>query len=830
MGAKNKMRVQSQRQPIRGLTTNEVAVRREQGLGSVPPPATSRSYLQILQENVFTTVNIILFSVGFALVLVGQYLDALVSMGVISFNMVISLIQEIRAKGTLDRIALLTRPKATVVRDGREQQLDPGEIVVDDILVLHPGDQIVVDGPIIGDGRVEVDESLLTGESELVTKQEGDRLFSGTYCVAGQASYRAEKIGVQSVAGILTAGARAFRKLYTPLQRDINLIIRVLLLVAIFLEVLLIASTTVSVIPVVETVRMAMVIIWIVPNGLFLSISVAYALGAVRMAGKGVLVQKFNAIESLSHVDVLCIDKTGTLTANALAVEALHPYGMEEAEFRHILGSYIATTSSSNATSAALRAACADQALPGLHIREEIPFASARKWSALVIDDEALRGVYVLGAPEMLQPFLYADAHLGIFLEEQVARGMRVLLFAWHPEPTQLHSIEGEAHLPHGLMPLGAVSLSDTLRPEARETLARLADVGVQIKVISGDHPQTVAALARQVGLAPDIKAISGAELETLDSAQLGQVAQEVTIFGRITPQQKERLVQALRSRGHYVAMIGDGVNDVLALKQANLGIAMQSGSQATRGVADLVLLKDTFASLPAAFREGQRIQNGMQDILKLFLTRVLSMILLLISIAFIGGFPFQPRQTSIITFLTVGVPAVALAYWASPGHVSHIGLFRSLARFVLPASLTFCLVAIGIYLAVLLPAIATLPPPGNPYREGALPLAQTALTVFTVLCGLTLVIFVQPPSQPDQNGHRGNWYPTLLALGLFACLVGVLAISPVRAFFNLQALDVFDFLIIGGAVVLWGVLLQTIWHFHLFERFLQLAWEDASN
>ncbi len=822
--------MQSQRQPILGLTSEEVVARRNQGLGSVPPPATSRSYLQIIRENVFTTVNIILFSVGFALVLVGQYLDALVSVGVISFNLVISLIQEIRAKGTLDRIALLTRPKATVVRDGREQQLDPGEIVVDDILVLHPGDQIVVDGPIISDGRVEVDESLLTGESELVVKREGDRLFSGTYCVAGQASYRAEKVGVQSVAGILTVGARAFRNMYTPLQRDINLIIRVLLLVAIFLEVLLIASSLVSMIPVVETVRMAMVIISIVPNGLFLSISVAYALGAVRMAGKGALVQKLNAIESMSHVDVLCTDKTGTLTANTLTVETLHPYGMEENTFRRALGSYITATTSSNATSAALRATCADQVQPVLSIREEIPFSSERKWSALVVDEESMRGVYVLGAPEMLQPYLSADTHLGTFLEEQTARGMRVLLLAWHPEPTQLQPREGEVQVPDGLIPLGEVSLRDTLRPEARETLARLTDVGVQIKVISGDNPQTVAALARQVGLAVDILVISGEELETLDATQLAQVAQEVTIFGRITPQQKERLVQALRSRGHYVAMIGDGVNDVLALKQANLGIAMQSGSQATRGVADLVLLKDTFASLPAAFREGQRIQNGMHDILKLFLTRVLSVTLLLISIAFIGGFAFQPRQTSIITFLTVGVPAVALAYWARPGHVSHNSLFRSLALFVLPASLTFCLVAIGVYLAVLLPALATLPEPGNPYREGALPLAQTALTVFMVLCGLILIICVQPPWQANRDSHHGNWYPTLLALGLFVCLVGVLFITPLRALFNLQALDAFDFLIVGGAVVLWGVLLLTIWHFHLFERFLQMEWKDISN
>ncbi len=775
-----------------------------------------------------TTVNIILFSIGFALVLVGQYLDALVSVGVISFNLVISLIQEIRAKRTLDRIALLTRPQATVVRDGREQQLDPGEIVVDDVLVVHPGDQIVVDGPITS-GRVEVDESLLTGESDLVAKHEGDRLYSGTFCVAGQACYRAENMGIRSVAGILTVGARAYREIYTPLQQDINLIIRILLLVAIFLEVLLIVASRVSVIPMVETVRMAMVIIGIVPNGLFLSISVAYALGAVRMAGKGALVQKFNAVESLSHVDVLCTDKTGTLTANALAVEALHPYGMEEAEFGRVLGSYITATSSGNATSAAIRAACAQQAQPGLHVREEIPFSSARKWSALVVDDEALRGVYVLGAPEMLQPFLHADARLGTFLEEQVARGMRALLFAWYPEPIGLQVPEGEAHLPHGLMPLGAVSLRDTLRPEAHDTLIHLSDVGVQIKVISGDHPQTVAALAKQVGLAPESKAVSGAELEDLDDAQLAEVAQEVTIFGRITPRQKERLVRALRSRDHYVAMIGDGVNDVLALKQANLGIAMQSGSQATRGVADLVLLKDTFAPLPAAFREGQRIRNGMSDILKLFLTRVLSVTLLLISIAFIGGFPFQPRQTSILTFLTVGVPALALAYWARPGHVTQQGLIRSLVRFMLPASLTFCLVAIGVYLVVLLPAVATLPPPANPYREGALPLAQTALTVFAVLCGLAVVLFVRPPARLDQHGQCRNWPPTLLVLGLFACLIGVMAVAPLRAFFNLQTLDAFDYLIIGGASVMWAALVQTIWHFHLFERFLKLDWRGET-
>jgi cation-transporting ATPase E len=300
---------QDQRYAFHGLSAQEVEKRRARGLGCVPPPSTGRSYARIIYENVFNTVNTILFSIALALVLLGQYLDAFISVGVISFNLIISLIQEVRAKRTLDHIALLTRPKATVLRDGREQQIEPEAVVADDMMIVHPGDQIVVDGPVVGSGCVEVDESLLTGEPDLISKCEGNRLYSGTFCVTGSTRYRAEKIGIQSVAGVLTTGARAYRDMPTPLQREIDLIIRVLLFVALFLEVLLLAASIVSVIPIVETVRMAMVIIGIVPNGLFLSISVAYALGAVRIVGKGALVQKFNAIESLSHVDVLCTDK-----------------------------------------------------------------------------------------------------------------------------------------------------------------------------------------------------------------------------------------------------------------------------------------------------------------------------------------------------------------------------------------------------------------------------------------------------------------------------------------------------------------------------------------
>lgn len=812
--------------PVSGLQTSEVLERRTRGLGSVSPPTSGRSSTQIFRENVLTTVNIILFSIALALVLLGQYLDALISVGVISFNMIISLIQEVRAKHILDRISLLHRPKILVLRDGQATRIEPEELVVGDIVILQAGDQIVADGPVVGDTHIEVDESLLTGESDLIVKGKDDSLYSGTFCVTGHTYYRAEKVGRESVAGELTTKTRAYRAMYTPLQQEVNLIVRILLFVALFLEVLLVASALVSFIPIVETVRMAMVIIGIVPNGLFLSISVTYALEALHIAGKGVLVQRFNAIESLSHVDVLCTDKTGTLTTNELEVVALHPYGMDETTLRLILGRYVSHASSRNATSQAIESALQGQPVQDLHVCEEIPFSSARKWSALVIDDPVMHGFYTLGAPEILQPFLLPDSDLGSFVEQEAAQGRRVLLFAYSGKLPQMHPSLGETHPPQGLTPLGAVSLQETLRSEARETLAQFVTLGVLVKVISGDHPQTVAALAQQIGLGTAVRSISGTELEQIDDTQLTQTVEETTIFGRITPQQKARVVQALRKSGHYVAMIGDGVNDLLALKQANLGIAMQAGSQATRSAADLVLLQDTFAPLPLAVLGGQRIRNGMQDILKLFLARVATVTLLLIAIAFVGSFPFQPRQTSLLTLFTVGVPSLAFAYWARPGRVARENSLHEVVRFVLPVAFLTCLIALGVYLAVLIPASRTLPVPANPYREGALPLAQTALTVFSVLSGLILVIFVEPPSRsrPGATGHYNNWPPTLLVLALTGILSIILAIPQLYKLFNLQALDAGSYLVIAAAILLWTISLKTLLHFRILERIFSLT------
>jgi cation-transporting ATPase E len=790
------------------------------------PPPTSRTYAQIVREDVLTLINTILFVLCAALFLLGQYSEALVSAGVVLFNVIISLVQEVRAKRSLDRIALLTRPRATALRNGEEQALDPAELVQDDLLVLHTGDQVVADGPIIDEGRIEIDEALLPGEAEPITKQEGDWLCSGSVCLSGTACYRAEHLGRASVAGQLTMKARTFRRMLTPLQRDITVVIQALLLVALYIETILLLIALTNQTAVVEVIRMSVIVVGIVPIGLFLATSVAYSMGALRMAGKSAFVQRLSAVESLSNVDVLCLDKTGTLTTNTLVLEQIHPFAVSEAQVRRLLSLYLSQTSSRNATSRALEEACPLQERDEtLHVHEEVAFSSAWKWSALSVEGTHLQGSYVFGAPEMLQSVLLPGTDLGSFAEEATKRGRRVLLFAFCPAIVPLRTAEQRPLLPTSLTALGLISLRDELRPDVQKTLAAFAERGVQIKVLSGDHPQTVATLAKQVGMTRTDQVVTGTDLEQLDEAHLTQVVEEMTIFGRVTPQQKAQLVQALRRQHHYVAMIGDGINDLLSLKQADLAIAMESGSQATRGVADIVLLNNSFDALPAAFAEGQRIRNGMESAMKLFLTRVLYLALLLLTIPMLGAFPFAPKQKALITFETLGIIAVALAVWAHPGPPSRRGLGHLVLHFVLPAAIPLSLMAFGVYLLTFYQALQQM---GGSIQDAQL-LAQSALTTFAVWSGLLLVPFVAPPARFWVGGSTlsGDWRPTLLAAGLLVVYLVVLTVPPLRTFFSLTALHLVDYLLIGAAVLLWGLIQRWIWRRHLLERLLQLTWKN---
>ncbi len=816
--------------PEAGLTGAEVERRRAAGLGNAALPATTRTYIQILRENVFTFVNNILFALGIALVLVGRPVDALVSLGVISANVVVGIVQEIRAKRTLDRIALLTRPTAAAVRNGEVVHVSPDDLVLGDLLAIDAGDQVVLDGR-LRSGSIGVDESQLTGESDFVGKRPGDELYSGSYATSGSGRYIVEKVSTASLANQITAGARSFRRVVTPLQVEINLVIRVVLGIVLYLEVLLVLRGLVQSSVLGDVVADATLLAGLVPNGLFVSIAVAYALGALRILRFGALVQQANAIESLSHVDVLCLDKTGTLTANRLRVEAVAELaGAGEAQVIAAASALAASATARNRTTEAIaeRWPVAPRPLAG-----EVPFSSARKWSAVAFEPDgrgagdeggAPPALVALGAPTFLQPFLAIGPDGRPAGWDEVAsssgswteRGLRVLMVAVHDDAGALAADvdDDAATLPHGMRALGLVALADDLRGEAEATLRTFRDAGVQVKIISGDDPDTVTALARQAGLT-GIVSVAGPDLADLDDLALGSVAAETTVFGRITPAQKERLVDALRARGHYVAMIGDGVNDVLSLKKANLAIAMGSGSQATRGVADLVLMQDSFAAVAQAVEEGQRILNGMQDILKLFLTRIATVGLVVVSSLVVVTFPIELRNASALTVFTVGIPSALLAVWAQPGRRIRDTLDRTLARFVVPAAVVSSLMALFVFYGSLVLA--------GSFTATSLDAARTALTAYLVYAGLLLILFVEPPIrwfavvEAVTDDHR----PAALALTLGVGFVVLLLLPFARDWFSFSLPGPRDMLLVATAVLGWLVLIRTFWKRRLVDRFL---------
>lgn len=834
-----------------GLTEAEVQDRKQRGLINTPPPPATRTTGDILRANIFTSINVIIFSIALALVALGRVADGIASGGLVFINSAIGIYQEMRAKRQLDQIALINRPKAIALRrrttgaHDEEMQLDPAELVQDDVLVLQPGEQAVLDGEVL-EGRAELDESLLTGESDLIAKQASDTVMSGSFCVNGRALYRATKVGGASYANQLAGKARAFRSVRTPLQKEIDFTLRILMTIALVIGFFMFVSALVNQLPLTTSVQAAAVIAGIVPNGLVMAVLVAYSLGAVRIARKGALVQQTNAIESLSNVDVLCTDKTGTLTANQITFHTAIPLHVDEATLKKIAGDFAHSAPASNKTNDALKTALQGRTLP---VVDEVPFSSARKWSALAIDSSELRGVLAMGAIEMLRDHLCEGCNLDEQVQPLTEQGLRVLLLAHQPVVTTLHDAQGEIVLPCEMLPLGLLVFADVLRADAKETIQKFRDAGIRVKVISGDDPNTVAALARQAGFPTNFKQYSGLDLANIPDALFSQAAEDGTIFGRITPEQKEKLVDALRGRGHYVAMIGDGVNDVLSLKKAQLGIAMQSGSAATRGVADMVLLNDSFASLAPAFTEGQRIVNGMRDILNLFLTRCFYVALMILATGFVGvGFPFGPRNITLLTAMTVGLPTVMIAYWAKPAPVRG-GLLRSVWSFVMPAALSMLVAGLIVYVLAFsfvdrsLQFAAVAPQDVIAFQREVAGMhdmramsperiaflvanifAQNAVTIFSLLAGLLLTVFVMPPfrflagGRPYSGDKRMMW----LAIGLFFVFLGGWNIAFLRYFFSIVLLpDLTVLALIVLATLAWAIVLLFLWRQRVYERFV---------
>lgn len=686
-------------------------------------PRTSRSFAEIIWSNTFTLFNLVLMILLVPMAVLGLWSDMLFG-GVLIANTFIGIIQETRAKLTLDRLALLVAPHGRVVRDGQTVMLGTNRIVPGDLVRIEPGDQAVADGQVIDATSLSLDESILTGESDPVDRAPGDSVLSGAFCVAGSGTYRVTAVGADSFAERLGAEARGTRTMLSPLQLDINRILRIIIAVMVPLSALMILSLFWVDMGVVESAQRAVAaLVPLVPEGLVLLTSLTFAVAAVRLARIGTLAQQLNAVESLASVDTVCVDKTGTLTENRLSVAGVEAApGHTDDDVRRAAGLLAASAAARNATAQAIAASMPEDPLAPVR---EVPFASSRKWSGVTLPDGR---TIVLGAPEILERIgVDIPSDLGSRIALAQAQRRRVLVVATGSEPLDEEQ-DGMGHLPP-MSALGAVLLEEALRPDAADTVRFLEDEGVEVKVISGDGVRTVQAVAVACGVTGAENAIQGPDLPD-DPAALREIVRTTAVFGRITPEQKRSLVQAMTANGRYVAMIGDGVNDVLALKDARLAVAMGNGSQMAKGVADLVLLTNQFSTLPRAIDAGRQIIRNTHRVAKLFVTKSVYSALILLAFALIPlAFPFLPRQLSITSSLTIGVPAFFLALAKSEGAIRRDGFMRSLGAFCVPAG---AVIALAITAAYLL----TRGPFGGSIGE-----SRTAAVLAATFLGLAVVV-----------------------------------------------------------------------------------------
>ena len=748
--------------PPRGLTAAEVAEHMRRGLVNREPAPVDRTYLRIVLEHALPPINVALYTISVVLVLMGLGVDALVTAGPVLAYVAVGIWQETRAKRQLDRIALLHRPRATVLRDGTEVELRAGDLVLGDVVVLRRGDQVIVDGRILA-GDVELDEALLSGESDPVRRAAGARVVSGTVCVSGRALVEADRVGADSTSARLLRTAQTMRVERTPVQRALQRVILsvtgIVALAAVLVGARILGAGDATW---ADVAQAAAVLVALGPQGLLVVVTITYTLGAVTLARQGAIVQRFGAIEAMSHVDTLCVDKTGTLTTGRIRMVEAAVVGTGDP-----IAEVAASMDPPNATVLAIRAAQPADPRP---TRWQVPFSSARRWSALRFADGSGR-THVLGAPDALIDALDAGADLvATRARALAASGHRVLLHAVAPATTQ----RPEA-IPAGLTPVTIVACAEELRPDARAILDAMGGAGVELKMISGDDPHTLASVAGAAGIALATPAVAGPALG--DDAAATRSLLEGTLFGRVDPETKARCVQLLRAAGRFVAMLGDGVNDLLALKRAQLGLAMGSGSPATRAVADLVLVEDDFALLPAVLRAGQRIVSAMLVTLELLLARTSSMLLIVVAAAVLGlPFPFTPRNNSVLALLTVGIPTVALALMVAPTRPPD-GILRSALRFAVPSGIGIGLPALAGYALVL-------------GAGGDVVVARTSLVVLTVLFGLGLLTLVARRWARPAMERRHRWRLWALAASMAAIFAIVLSVPPVRAFFELSTLD----------------------------------------
>ena len=778
----------------RGLSRADVHERRSRGEVNTLPDDSGRSFWRILYSNFFTLFNAIVGGCFLLLLVLGYWQDALFGAFIIA-NIAIGVGQEFRAKVTLGRLAVLHAPHARVRRTehadehtGEVHEIAIADVVLDDVLVLSAGDQVVADAVVLEASGLEVDESLLTGEADPVGAAAGRELLSGSIVVGGSGLARVTRVGADSYASRITAEAKRYSVVGSELRDSIARIIRwisigLLPVGAIVVNGQMQAAGGWQVAIESGTWREAAVaatasIISMVPQGLVFMTSVALAVGAVKLARRRVLVQELAAVEGLARVDMLCLDKTGTLTEGTLLLDAVEdapdalPSSVDGSAMRDAALAWFAADSDANATARALGERFPGSTTPTARATARVPFSSLRKWSAGRLDT----GTWVFGAPDIV---LAGEATLAVATLARcfslAESGLRTLVLARSEEPLATSSGGGpdehgiiaphEAALPAGLVPVAVLTFRERVRPDAHETLGYFREQGVSIRVISGDDPRTVAAVAREAGVDHpgdgfDARALPDGEDE------LDAVMAREQVFGRVTPEQKKAMVLSLKRLGFTVAMTGDGVNDALALKHADMGIAMGSGAPATRAVARIVLLDGQFSRLPRIVAEGRQVIANVERLAKLFLSKTVYAILFAIVFgALLWPFPFLPRQLSIVDGLTIGLPAIVLALLPN-ARLYRPGFLRRAARFCIPAGL----VVGSTVIAVVAYAFAVLDVPATVVQA-------TAVITLTLSALWVLVILARPFTR----------FTLPVVIAAYLGLIVVLSVPLVTDFLQLQ-------------------------------------------
>lgn len=752
-----------------GLNDAEVAARIERGDVNRVAARTSRPISEIIRANVLTRFNALLGTLFVVILVVGPWQDALFG-GVLIVNALIGIVQEIRAKRMLDLLALTIQPNAHVVRAEQRMTIPAENIVLDDIVELGAGDQVLVDGIVLTTQDLEIDESLVTGESEPVSKQPGDQILSGSFIVAGTGRCRATRVGASAYAHRLATEAKRFHLARSELRDGINRILRYVTWAIVPTAALLLVSQLAGQAPLAAMLLFsASGVVAMVPEGLVLLTSLAMAVGSIRLARKRTLVQDLPAIETLARVDTICIDKTGTLTEREPKVERVD---MLEEDFPNALRALAAVAAADphpNATLQAIGRAYPCNEPP--HVVGFVPFSSAAKWSGATLSD---LGNWVLGAPDVLLTAMPGHDIARRRAQQHAQAGFRALLLA----RTGDDLLSGQ--LPHDLVPVAFVLLVERVRADAAEAVQYFREQGIAIKVLSGDHPDTVSQIASRVGISHDVPI--DAKTLPADADTLTELVKRHAVFGRISPQQKQSVVASLQANGHVVAMIGDGINDILALKTADVGIAMGNGADATRAVSQLVLLDNRFASLPAVITEGRRVIGNVERLAALFLTKTVYAMLLAFIVGVAGvTFPFLPRHLTLVGALTIGIPAFFLsleqnAERARPGFVKRVLVFA------VPAGLFVASATFAVYVLV------------HAYLGIGADETRTAATTTLFSIALWALVLVARPLTLRRR---------LLLAGMAGLFAVVFGDPELRVFFALTSLPWRTWFVVAGIVII---------------------------